>query len=165
MHTSTTCSCVARTATQYQVRHNKTGQFEPQCHNRVVLDSRRPCSKKPCSVNHAESSESDDEACNANSYRAVSACESQRVVAPWEAGAHNRIGTPTLTQFLTFHLQVTAKKAGNTKRILTPFSLEHNIRWMGVFFISTRFVLRPSSGVFYTMSLNHLGLDIYALTT
>jgi len=29
---------------------------------------------------------------------------------------------------------------------------------MEVFFISTRFVLRPSSGVFYTMSLNHLGL-------
>ena len=34
-------------------------------------------------------------------------------------GIAHRTGTPTLTQFLTFHLQVTAKKAGNKNRIST----------------------------------------------
>jgi hypothetical protein len=71
-------------------------------------------------------------------------------------GVVHQIGSLALTQFLTFHLQVTAKKLG-TKSVSLYFLLEHNIRWMKDIFISTRFVLRPSSGVFYTMQfLNHL---------
>jgi hypothetical protein len=74
-------------------------------------------------------------------------------------GVVHQIGSLALTQFLTFHLQVTAKKLG-TKSVSLYFLLEHNIRWMtqgGSNSDPVRSLCRPSSGVFYTMQfLNHL---------